>query len=285
MANIQNLREKTTKATEKVQKCRKTIENHQKQLDKKLSALTKLGVDIDNMEASKRNADGTSSELSWEIYEVERKMDDIKNATRKLKDAEQILENWTAKLDIEVEKEKFLEGNAPKVIKDFLEAWKVSAFDWHVQRLIAYRAYSKQLDAEEKQARIDVGITGGSMPSKYQREALEKLGLDWKSVSSKKASFGGAVVLKMVTMKEAERLVWLEKVLEEDKKFKMLDLINRINAVVGTITDATYLTISDAGNLNGIIIGEKDKAKIETIGAGGYAIQCFHYRTLVNPIK
>ena len=107
--------------------------------------------------------------------------------------------------------------------------------------------------------------------------------LDWKSVQAKKAGFAGGIVLQMLTMRnKEERETWLERQIEQDKKFKMLDLINRINHIVGTITDAQYLSISPEGNLNGYIVGEKGKAKVETIGAGGYAIQCFHYRTLVH---
>lgn len=282
MANIQNLQEKVIKAEEKVLKCKGTIERHEKQLHKKQDALAKRGVDISNMESFKY-ADGRGSEFYSDICDIEWKQSDIKGATSKLNDAIKIMNNWKVKLDAELEKERFIEGNAPQVIKDFLESWKELAFEWHVQRLISYRAYSKQLDAEVEQARIAVGITNSHMPSKTQRAELEKMGLDYQSVASKKASYAGAVVLKMVTMLETERLEWLEKILEEDKKSKMIDLINRINSVVGTITDATNLDIK-GGNLNGIIIGEKGKAKVETIGAGGYNIQCFHYRTLVNKL-
>ena len=36
-------------------------------------------------------------------------------------------------------------------------------------------------------------------------------------------------------------------------------------------------------NLNGYIIGTKGCCSIKTIGAGGYNIQCFHFRTLIHP--
>jgi hypothetical protein len=112
---------------------------------------------------------------------------------------------------------------------------------------------------------------------------MEEKGLD--NIQKRLASFAGAIVMQMSTYRnEPERLAWLEKTLEQDKKAKMLDLIVRINNVVGTTVDATNLRISNAGNLNGFIIGENGRAKVETIGAGGYAVQCFHYRTLVHKI-
>ena len=46
--------------------------------------------------------------------------------------------------------------------------------------------------------------------------------------------------------------------------------------------DASYLSIKNV-NLNGYIIGKDGKATVETIGAAGYNIQIYHYRTLIKP--
>ena len=70
---------------------------------------------------------------------------------------------------------------------------------------------------------------------------------------------------------------------EADAKYD--DIINRTNKVVGEITDATGLSVGDKGDLNGIIIGTRGKARVETIGAGGWNIQCFHFRTLIHELK
>ena len=77
----------------------------------------------------------------------------------------------------------------------------------------------------------------------------------------------------------------LSKIIEAEKKAKYEDLCNRISAVVGEITDVSNLRISAKGNLDGIVTGTKGKAKVETVGAGGYNIQIFHYRVLVHKIK
>ena len=77
----------------------------------------------------------------------------------------------------------------------------------------------------------------------------------------------------------------LAKIIEAEKKAKYEDLCNRISAVVGEITDVSNLRISAKGNLDGFVTGTKGKAKVETIGAGGYNIMVFHYRTLVHKLK
>lgn len=289
MANVQTLQEKVQKATEKVEKCKGTIVRHEKSLDKKITALEKKGINLRGLnkdEIEKVREHHRSTDSSWEIYEVTSKFEDIKGATRKLRDAEIVLGNWQSKLDVEIEKERFLNDNAPKVIKDFLESWKQMAYDWHIKKYNAYQIFKKDLAEKVKEAKAELGVKEGYSTSREQDKALKEQGLDYRSIEAKKAHFAGGAVLYMDGIRnEVERLAWLEKELENEKKAKMLDLINRINAVVGTITDASFLRVSEKGNLDGYIIGEKGKAKVETIGAGGYAVQVFHYRTLVNKIK
>lgn len=282
MSRIAELQEKVAKAEEKVEKCKKTIEKHETQLAKKIAS------------------GDSQSDIKW-------KQEDIKGATKKMEAAQIILENWKVKLNIEIEKERFLNDNAPQVIKDFLEQWKQMAYDWHVKRYEDYLKYKEELKEDQKASEIEYIE---SQPEEFARyldengkiseenyrwatstinkgmeKHLKEKELDWKSIKSRLTSFAGVAVLHMATYyNEKERLAWLEKTLEAEKQAKMLDLIDRINKVVGTITDATTLRIK-AGNLNGIIVGEKGKAKVETIGAGGYNIQCFHYRTLVHEVN
>lgn len=77
---------------------------------------------------------------------------------------------------------------------------------------------------------------------------------------------------------------WLDKAIEEEKKNKLVDLMNRVMKITGTITDARGLYLEN-GDINGFIIGERGKAKVQTIGAGGYNVQVFHYRVLIKPRK
>ena len=78
----------------------------------------------------------------------------------------------------------------------------------------------------------------------------------------------------------------LAKVLSEEKSKKYVDLVKRVTVVVGNIVDASDLHIGKKnGEINGIVIGDKSRARVETISAGGYNIVCFHYRVLVHEIR
>ena len=76
----------------------------------------------------------------------------------------------------------------------------------------------------------------------------------------------------------------LEEILLKDCKARYFELVNEVTDITGIIKDATNLAIH-GGELNGIIIGEKGKAKVQTFSAGGWRIQCFHYRTRVDKVN
>lgn len=282
MADINVLKEKVQKAEEKVNKCKGTIERHKKQLEKKI----KSGA---------------------HQSDIEFKQDDIKGAEKKLKDAETVLSNWKEKLYIKINEQKFIEDNAPQVIKNFLEEWKELAYQWHVNKYNKYQELKKELENKHDTAIIEfveshpedfeIYLENGKIKEYWRKDLINIRGkglkihlkenkLDYRSIESEKTQYAGSTVLYMDSIyNEKERLEWLSKTLENDKQAKLLDLIQRITGVTGEIQDASHLSISEKGNLDGIVIGDKGKARIETVGAGGWNIQCFHYRTLVNKIK
>lgn len=69
----------------------------------------------------------------------------------------------------------------------------------------------------------------------------------------------------------------------------VLNLIERTVEIVGKITDTGLLYINQDNQgysiINGLVIGEKGKARVESIGAGGYNIQRYHIRVLVKEVK
>lgn len=76
----------------------------------------------------------------------------------------------------------------------------------------------------------------------------------------------------------------IEKLIQHDAEVKEQTLIARVNKAVGIILEAKALYVGVNGELNGYIKGENGTCKIETIYAGGYNIQCLHYRVLVKKV-
>ena len=70
---------------------------------------------------------------------------------------------------------------------------------------------------------------------------------------------------------------------EADRKYD--NIIERTNEIVGTIRDASGLEVGDKGELDGYVVGDRGTAHVHTIGAGGYNIQCYHFRVLVHEIR
>lgn len=291
---IETLKEKIENARLKVEKCEKTIERHENQLVKKLDKASKtFGFDFTGFEKEEIEAykDDHHEELRthenyWDLIDVIRKFEDIKGARGKLADADRVLKNWEDKLAVELEAERYLEDNAPEVIMEFIENWKRMAYDWHVKRFEDYQSFKKKLKEDLAEARRELGINERMMPTRAQDKELQKVGLDYKSINKRKVEFAGMTVMKLDEIRnETERWAWLDRKLEVEKKAKLLDLVYRLNNEVGKTLDATDLRIGAEGNLNGIVIGETGKVKVETVGAGGWNIQCFHYRTLMHKLN
>lgn len=240
-------------------------------------------------------------------YDIEWKRQEIKEAEKKLEEARQVFANWKSKLDKKISENEYLEANAPAVLKDFLESWKRRAISYHREKRIRFIEYRQDLKKQEREARLDALRTlpsleryrelyQGREPSDNElanlwprREVdafLHERGLDYRQIEKKLNDFGDPITFRLLEIRdEKERETWLEKAMEEEKKAKLLDLIQRIMGTVGTITDAAALEIGDDGDINGYISGTEGRAKVKTIGAGGYNIQCFHFRTLIHEIK
>lgn len=240
-------------------------------------------------------------------YDITIKKGDIDSSVKKLKEAEESLEGWKEKLGKRITADEYLEANAPEILKDFLEGWKRNAITYYRQRRIDFIEFHKDLRDKERAARLEALQTLPSLerarklyegrkvtdydlanlwPRKDVDEFLHERGLDYYQIQKKLKGEGDGITFRLLEIhNEQEREAWLERAMEEEKRAKLLDLIGRIMSTVGTITDAAALYIGPEGDINGYIEGTEGKAKIQTIGAGGYNIQCFHFRTLIHEYK
>lgn len=240
-------------------------------------------------------------------FDISIKQSDIESAVDKLEEAKQILANWQAKLDERIAADDYLEANAPEILKDFLENWKQHAIIYYREKRIRFIEYRKELKAQERAARLealqtlpsleryreiykDRELTDSDLANLWPRKDvdafLSERGLEYHQIQRKLNEFGDQITFRLLEIRDdQEREAWLEKAMEEEKRAKLIDLIGRIMGTVGTITDAAALHIGPEGDINGYIVGTEGKAKIQTIGAGGYNIQCFHFRTLIHEMK
>lgn len=278
----QELQQKVINATTAVEKRKAVLEKHRAQLAKMIA----------------KGADH---------FSISCKQSDIESAIGKLKDAQRLLQNWKDKVGESISGDAFIEANAPQVIKDFLEKWKAHAFEYYIARLNELGEYRKQVRAEERAARLEALATlpdlerareiykdrtptdydlANLWPRKSVDEFLETKGLEYHQIREKIRAHGDEITFRLEEIRdEQERITWLNNLLENEKKAKLYDLITRINKVVGTITDASFLRIGPKGDINGYVVGTEGRAKVETIGAGGYNIVCFHFRTLIHEYK
>ena len=71
------------------------------------------------------------------------------------------------------------------------------------------------------------------------------------------------------------------KIEEREADIWLINLYNRVKEITGEVTDCSYLYWGGKC-LDGYVVGKAGKARVETIGAGGYNIQRYHLRVLVH---
>lgn len=225
---------------------------------------------------------------------------DIKWTTRDIEEARQALAKYEAELIVETEKGA---SRNVKAIVDFLEGWKnrvreyyrIGLEEYYTTRETLKRMY-KAVQAcrwgtpEYEMAEAEYKKAWAEFKQKcngYYEDVEEVNRLGKKVIRQRKVKDGELEYLKPYneesTLEEAMKK--LEKELTEEANRKYDFIIERVNAICGKIIDANGLTIGAKGDLNGIIKGERGNAKVQTIGAGGYNIQCYHFRTLIHEAK
>lgn len=132
--------------------------------------------------------------------------------------------------------------------------------------------------SDEKIAKILAEVADENCPKiwkdRYKSEIQYQKYVAWQKKHTK-------IDMDMIERTDEE----IEKALDREVEAKRKNLIARVEDKVGEIKDAGGLYIGVNGELNGVVIGEKGKARVETIYAGGYNVQVLHYRVLVKVIK
>ena len=100
----------------------------------------------------------------------------------------------------------------------------------------------------------------------------------YKEIADRKVSSN---VLRFMNKSDAE----LKEAAEDEATILVINMYERCLPYTGKINEFKYARIPANGELNGLAIGEAGNAEVRTIVAGGYNIQCLHYRVLVIPRK
>lgn len=171
-------------------------------------------------------------------------------------------------------------------LKEFLNNWKEEAINYYTTLVDSYIKERKEIKEEYIKNGTIVEADGcifykSPLKAEYHKkcEALNKA--------------YGSYILNIVSYYFSTRYEKIKEDMEKEAQAKYKKLVNRISNIVGEIKDCSNLSIKN-GEINGIISGNKGKASINTVVAGGYNEnvivnvkhgQCLHYRVLVKECK
>ena len=209
---------------------------------------------------------------------------DLRGCLQDLSAAQAALEKYKA--DLEMEQNKSASRNVP-VILEFLEQWKQGAHKFYEDKFAVYQKELAQLRQKDKEYTDKYNHGGRNHPDwreyeKADHTARAAFNTRWAFLSP----YIQMVLNSETFLREpALHTEKLEKDIDNEANRKYDFILDRTVAIVGTILDASHLYIGDKGDLNGYILGTNGTAKVQTIGAGGYNIQRFHFRTLIHEMK
>ena len=285
MASIEFLTERIEGAKAKIEKKQNTIEKKLKLIDKKYAMIEKTEDE---------------QERRWIEFDIKYLNQDIERGRKEIAELRESLDKYIAQKNTVLEKAA---SRNVKAIIDFLENWKRRMFNYYNMGLEPCYKMKDELKA------LSLNLRNFRYCTPEYEEALkpynalrdeyeEKVCGIWEEVEY--INRWGKPDKKRVQVQEGEweylrpydcqdsyeqATAKLNADLRDEANRKYDFIIERVNAICGKITDASGLSVGAKGDLNGNIIGERGVAHVQTIGAGGYNIQCFHFRTLIHEVK
>lgn len=265
-----------------------SIEFIQKRIAGKEKELDKLNKKLERI----RKVEAQNWEDPNPYYYHER---DLKYTLRDIEEAQKALDKYKAQLIAETEKAN--SRNVPAII-EFLDGWKARVTKFYADGLVEY--FNEKKLVHDLYNKITERYRESPEKTEYEKarsafykkchgyfekkDYINRWGKpDYKEVKVRDGEYEWLkAYIGEHTLEDA--LARLEKDLTGEWNRKYDFIIERTNYIVGTITDASNLRIGSKGDLNGYIIGTNGTASVKTIGAGGYNIQCFHFRTLINRV-
>lgn len=211
-------------------------------------------------------------------------INELRSAYRDLGEARYTLAKYQDELK---NLDKFDSEEKVEVIWNFLMNWKELAREWYLRNAEKYFELKKGY----KEAHDKMMAEYDGKPSYYTKRDWESQ--YWRNIDSltkeithikgqyEGNSWDSPWIYTSYTVDEE----MLNKALDKEVKAKYQRLIAEITEITGEITDASGLSIGGKGDINGTITGVKGTANVNTFSAGGWNIQCFHYRTKITRVK
>lgn len=274
MANIEYVTKNYNSAVSKRDKIISNIERLKNSIIKNNEALIKLGVSEKDLKTYTNNPYTIPRELP-KYEKIFDKSYTVFNSIRSISENEKNLikqnikvSEWEQKLqEVQIK----TEGRNIKVLIDFLEDWKKKTLEYYISNIDNY-INTKQEYITVKREYVHTDLYG-----QVSEELKERL-------NNAKYKYENYSFLEPYMYRDELNTEKLNRDINNEANNKYDHIVSETNKITGTITDASYLTIGMDGHINGIIIGTKGKASIRTIDAGGYNIQRYHFRTLINKI-
>ena len=280
MATIEFLRNRFQKAQEQLSKKENTFNKKSAMIVKKVDQINKMGYNWMDILKSAYSSDKTfqkAQELAWSVDTL---TDDVKTLQKSLEGLRTKVAKYEAELQ---EAEEKANSRNVKVILDFLEAWKEKVRTYYIGHT---EDWIRSLMDYYREDHKYVEWYNSHFEERKNKELMKEIKKPVEKAKAIHAKFNyldpymhrsnGSYTL------DIEKL---NKDLDQEADRKYDFIIERTNEIVGQITDASGLTIGQKDDLNGFIVGTRGVASVQTIGAGGYNIQCFHFRTLIHKVK
>ena len=251
-----------------------SIEFITKRIEGKQKEITKL----ENKLARIEKAQATN----WEVNPYYYGEDDLRWTLKDLSTARVALEEYQKQLTAETEKAN--SRNVPAIL-EFLDNWKAHVTEYYHERFTKFLAEREIRHAENAKYCEFVNTGWFKMEDREAARVAVKEAREAETKARRAYEKKWNFIFRYVGYGAEFDDELLAKDLQKEADAKYDDIIERVNFICGKITDARGLWIGNKGDLDGIIVGERGTAKVQTIGAGGYNIQCYHFRTLVHEMK
>lgn len=257
----QDIRTKLEKAQEVVIKKGKTLDKYYAKAEKIRKQIESKGWAVDAGRYQKQDT-AEHQDCYWTFCDLDDALEGIERTKKAIAEKKAVVAKWEVALKEAEEKEELIERTFPQVLKDFqnhvVEMW--DEYDMNRKEF---------LKKEYDRIRAEVNEKNSTKAYKQFIKLYKHNGYDFMMYTT-------AEEIHRDNLKASERL--------------LVNLWNRVKEIVGEATDWAGLHITQGNEfegctVNGMVIGTKGKALVETIGAGGYNIQRYHYRTLVHEVK